>query len=73
MIHYSLICDDGHGFESWFRDSAAFDAQAAKGLINCPFCQLDQDRARCDGAERRAPAGRYGRQGCTANCTRFAT
>lgn len=39
MIHYALICDDGHGFDSWFRDSATFEAQAARGLVACPFCQ----------------------------------
>ena len=39
MIHYSLVCEDGHGFDSWFRDSAAYDQQAAAGLIHCPFCQ----------------------------------
>lgn len=39
MIHYSLVCDAGHHFESWFRDSDAFDRQSAEGLINCPFCQ----------------------------------
>ena len=39
MIHYRLICDAGHDFESWFRDSAGFEAQAAQGLIHCPFCQ----------------------------------
>jgi hypothetical protein len=39
VIRYSLICADGHEFDSWFRDSAAFDAQDAAGLIHCPFCQ----------------------------------
>jgi hypothetical protein len=39
VIHYSLICDDGHGFDSWFRDSRTYDSQAAAGLVNCPFCQ----------------------------------
>ncbi len=39
MIHYSLVCDDGHEFDGWFRDSDAFDAQVAQGLIGCPFCQ----------------------------------
>lgn len=38
MIHYALVCDEGHHFESWFRDSASFEAQAAQGLIACPFC-----------------------------------
>jgi hypothetical protein len=39
MIRYSLICDAGHNFESWFRDSASFDKQAAEGRIACPFCE----------------------------------
>lgn len=38
MIHYALVCDDGHGFDSWFRDSATFEMQSARGLISCPFC-----------------------------------
>lgn len=38
MIHYSLVCEDGHGFDSWFRDSRTYDLQAAAGLVNCPFC-----------------------------------
>jgi len=38
MIHYALICDQGHDFESWFQDSAAFDKQAKRGLVTCPQC-----------------------------------
>ncbi len=38
MIRYSLICDAGHSFDSWFRDSAGFEKQAAEGRISCPFC-----------------------------------
>ena len=38
MIRYALHCDDGHGFEAWFGDSAAYDDQAAKGLVECPHC-----------------------------------
>ncbi|HEY7382373.1 MAG TPA: DUF1178 family protein [Beijerinckiaceae bacterium] len=38
MILYALACDDGHAFESWFPDSAAYDAQAKSGLVTCPFC-----------------------------------
>ena len=38
MIHYQLQCADGHGFEGWFRDSAAFDDQARRGLLSCPQC-----------------------------------
>ena len=38
MIHYQLHCADGHDFEGWFRDSAAFDDQARRGLLSCPQC-----------------------------------
>jgi len=38
MILYSLNCARDHSFESWFRDSAAFDEQQARGLIACPVC-----------------------------------
>lgn len=38
MIRYSLRCDKDHGFESWFRDSAAFDALAGSGALSCPQC-----------------------------------
>jgi hypothetical protein len=38
MIRYDLQCDQGHAFDSWFRDSAAFDKQAKKRLIACPTC-----------------------------------
>ncbi|MDA8251991.1 MAG: DUF1178 family protein [Rhodospirillales bacterium] len=38
MIHYQLQCRQGHGFDGWFRDSAAFEAQAGRGLVACPTC-----------------------------------
>lgn len=38
MILYSLSCAKDHAFESWFRDSAAFDEQKARGLVACPVC-----------------------------------
>src|SRR5271156_1878987 len=38
MIHYALNCDQGHTFESWFQNSAAYDKQAKRGLIACPIC-----------------------------------
>src|SRR5918998_708120 len=38
MIHYQLRCAGGHDFDGWFRDSAAFDAQAEAGLVECPTC-----------------------------------
>ena len=38
MITYSLRCHKGHAFDGWFRNSAAFDQQAAQGLLGCPSC-----------------------------------
>ncbi len=38
MIRYSLLCDADHEFEAWFSDSAGFDDQSARGLIECPHC-----------------------------------
>ncbi len=38
MIHYTLRWDDGHEFDGWFKDSAAFDKQAKRGLVECPGC-----------------------------------
>jgi hypothetical protein len=38
MIRYALRCAGGHGFEAWFRDSAAYDAQRAGGLVACSIC-----------------------------------
>jgi hypothetical protein len=38
MIRYALVCAKGHSFESWFQNSAAFDKQAKRGLVECPSC-----------------------------------
>jgi hypothetical protein len=38
MIRFALACDNGHGFESWFPDGAAYQKQARRGLIACPQC-----------------------------------
>jgi hypothetical protein len=38
MIRYDLRCAKGHGFDAWFRDSAAYDAQAGAGLVSCAVC-----------------------------------
>ncbi|HUL89897.1 MAG TPA: DUF1178 family protein [Pseudolabrys sp.] len=38
MIHYALVCERGHNFESWFQDSATYDKQAKRGLVTCPHC-----------------------------------
>lgn len=44
MIRYSLVCEDGHEFDSWFPDSAAYDEQARRGLVECPVCHSLQVR-----------------------------
>ena len=38
MIRYTLKCDHGHTFESWFANSSAYDKQAKRSLIACPVC-----------------------------------
>lgn len=38
MIHYQLRCSADHAFDGWFRDSAAFDVQAGRGMVECPVC-----------------------------------
>ncbi len=38
MIKYALRCEHGHEFESWFKNSAAFDSQKKRGLVACPGC-----------------------------------
>jgi hypothetical protein len=38
MIRYTLNCDNGHTFESWFANSSAYDKQAKRSLIACPIC-----------------------------------
>jgi len=38
MIRYALNCEQGHTFESWFQNSAAYDKQAKRGLVACPIC-----------------------------------
>jgi hypothetical protein len=38
MIRYTLNCEHGHTFESWFQNSAAYDKQAKRALVTCPVC-----------------------------------
>lgn len=38
MIHYDLRCSQDHAFDGWFKDSAAFDRLAKRGLVECPHC-----------------------------------
>ena len=38
MIRYALRCERDHTFESWFQDSAAYEAQVKRKLVSCPAC-----------------------------------
>ncbi|MGB8603948.1 DUF1178 family protein [Bradyrhizobium sp.] len=38
MIRYSLHCERGHAFESWFQGSSAYDSQVKRKLVTCPAC-----------------------------------
>ncbi|MBY0382162.1 MAG: DUF1178 family protein [Xanthobacteraceae bacterium] len=42
MIRYSLRCECGHAFDSWFKSSDAFDSQQKRKLVNCPACDSAQ-------------------------------
>ena len=63
MIRYSLRCEAGHEFESWFQDSAAFDKQVKRKLVACPVCDsvkvekaiMAPRIARKRSGEKRAP------------------
>ena len=38
MIRYSLRCERGHTFESWFQSSSAYESQEKRKLVSCPSC-----------------------------------
>ena len=38
MIRYTLRCECGHAFESWFQSSSAYDSQIKRKLVTCPAC-----------------------------------
>jgi hypothetical protein len=38
MILFKLRCGAEHEFEAWFRDGAAYERQAGRGLVACPDC-----------------------------------
>ncbi|WP_412546510.1 DUF1178 family protein [Maricaulis sp. MIT060901] len=46
MIKYALLCDQDHEFEAWFSNSASYDDQVARNLVECPHCgSLDVRKA----------------------------
>jgi len=38
MIVFDLRCDENHVFEAWFQNSDAYEIQAEKSQVECPFC-----------------------------------
>ena len=38
MIRYSLQCETGHGFDSWFQNAEGFAALQGSGQLACPIC-----------------------------------
>lgn len=38
MISYSLKCENGHVFDSWFQSAAAFDTLRDGGHVTCAVC-----------------------------------
>ena len=66
MIVFDLICSDGHRFESWFRNGAAYDAQSEGNAIVCPVCgatsvgkaPMRLHVARSGGVDRTGPPDR---------------
>jgi hypothetical protein len=38
VIVFNLGCDKGHRFDGWFGSSDDYEAQRAKGMLECPVC-----------------------------------
>ncbi len=38
MIRYALACNRKHEFEIWFANSADYERQRKRGLVECPLC-----------------------------------
>jgi len=38
MIRFSLVCDNGHEFESWFASNESYEFQIEADLVACPHC-----------------------------------
>ena len=58
MIHYDLRCSEDHAFDGWFKDSAAFERLAKRGLVECPHCgdaKVERALMRPAVAKREAP------------------
>lgn len=38
MIQYSLVCENDHKFDAWFRNAEAYGTQQKDGVVTCPIC-----------------------------------
>ncbi len=38
MISYTLKCEHGHTFDSWFQSAEAFDKLLSAGMVTCSVC-----------------------------------
>lgn len=38
MILFDLVCDQGHTFEAWFKDSRTFEMLKSSGHLTCETC-----------------------------------
>ncbi len=38
MIRFSLVCEQRHEFEGWFRSNDDFETQKKRGFVECPAC-----------------------------------
>ena len=38
MVIYDLVCEFGHEFEGWFRNSEELASQQEKKMLTCPCC-----------------------------------
>lgn len=47
VIQYALQCSNGHRFDAWFKNAAAYDEQRARGIVTCAQCG--------DGGVEKAP------------------
>jgi hypothetical protein len=57
MIHYDLLCEDGHAFDGWFKGSSEFDRLARAKLLTCPQC----GGSKVDRAMMAPRIGKHGR------------
>ncbi len=42
MIRYTLNCNNGHHFDSWFSDSDSFEKLKKNGHLECPVCSSEK-------------------------------